>query len=477
LRQQNHRGLHRPPREHTHGSLWSSVRFRVAVIVPVFVLAASATAFSLFSGASNAAPTAAPAPAADPNPDCSLVVPANPLSATGLATPYQLFATDRAGGKCDEANTAQSAFVEATILNPATGALSVYRPLVLNQGAEPAAPQVVPTLPANAVVGIWFGFNGGNLTLRSHSNSLRNGNCTNGAHNSIFGQFAFCNAQTFFTAANAAIATGKIKIPALAKGRDGLPCMTTRDYGLIDQDQSDNVITSYLVRPNGRMAQNNAANAARLRDATTLVNGSDNLLLDGFVDPALGCKPWTVPDLTNPGQQVSSLALNELFAAANQQAPIALVPANDPMALLSDKQNLVKTNLYRSGVDQPAMASTRNEVPTPTAYCANLLSVGAKRIQQDRNFFVKAPSPDPGAANSLFTFLASRWSGSLTNLACGDVIKVGNPVKLVTDKAGVVVNAFFRTVCPAVVAPATDAAVANADSAAAVQAAAKPNKY
>ena len=476
MRQQHHRGLHRPPREHTHGSLWSSVRFRVAVIVPVFVLAASATAFTLFSGASNAAPTAAPAPAA-PNPDCSLVVPANPLSASGLATPYQLVATDAAGGKCDEADTAQSAFVEATILNPATGALSVYRPLVVDQGADPAAPQVVPTLPANAVVGIWFGFNGGNLTLRSHGNSLRHGNCTNGAHNSIFGQFAFCNAQTFFTAANAAITKGQIKIPALTKGKDGLPCMTTRDYGLIDQDQSDNVISSYLVRPNGRVAQNNATNAARLRDATTLVNGSDNLLLDGFVDPALGCKPWTVPDLTNPGQQVSSLALNELFAAANQQAPIALVPANDPMALLNDKQNLVKTSLYRSGVDQPAITGTKSDVPTPTTYCSNLLTVGAKRIQQDRNFFVKAPSPDPGAANSLYTFLASRWSGSLTNLACGDVINVGNPVKLVTNKAGVVVNAVFRTVCPAVVAPATDAATANADSAAAVQAVAKPNKY
>jgi hypothetical protein len=446
------------------------------VIVPVFVLAASATAFTLFSGASNAAPTAAPAPAA-PNPDCSLVVPANPLSATGLATPYQLFATNPAGGKCDEANTAQSAFVEATVLNPATGVLSVYRPLVVNQGADPATPEVVPTLPANAVVGIWFGFNGGNLTLRSHGNSLRHGNCMNGAHNSIFGQFAFCNAQAFFTAANTAIAKGQIKVPALAKGKDGLPCMTTRDYGLIDQDQSDNVITSYLVRPNGRLAQNTAANAARLRDATTLVNGSDNLLLDGFVDPALGCKPWTAPDLTNPGQQVSSLALNELFAAANQKAPIAMVPANDPMALLNGKQNVTKTNLYRSGVDQPAMTGASTEIPTPTTYCTNLLTMGAMRIQKDRNFFVKAPSPDPNAANSLFTFLASRWSGSLTNLGCADVINVGNPVKLVTNKAGVVVNAFFRDIDDAVVAPATDAATPNADSAAAVQAAAKPNKY
>jgi hypothetical protein len=31
---------------------------------------------------------------AAPNPNCSLIVPANPLSAEGLATPYQLVATD-----------------------------------------------------------------------------------------------------------------------------------------------------------------------------------------------------------------------------------------------------------------------------------------------------------------------------------------------------------------------------------------------
>src|SRR5689334_20818814 len=50
-----------------------------------------------------------------PNPDCTLIVPPNPLTAQGLATPYQLTATDANDGPCNETNTAQSAFVEAAV--------------------------------------------------------------------------------------------------------------------------------------------------------------------------------------------------------------------------------------------------------------------------------------------------------------------------------------------------------------------------
>ena len=40
------------------------------------------------------------------------------------------------------------AFVQATILNPRTGALAVYDPLVITQGTTPAVAPTVPTLPA-----------------------------------------------------------------------------------------------------------------------------------------------------------------------------------------------------------------------------------------------------------------------------------------------------------------------------------------
>src|SRR5882724_23053 len=76
--------------------------------------------------------------AATANPNCSLLVPNQPLTAAGLAKPYQLFATDARQGPCNENNTAQSAFVQAAILNPVTGKISVYNPLVIDQGTKPA---------------------------------------------------------------------------------------------------------------------------------------------------------------------------------------------------------------------------------------------------------------------------------------------------------------------------------------------------
>lgn len=442
MRTTNHRGLHRTPRQHHRRSTFSTTGFRLAVLVPAVAAGAALAAVAGFSGTGSAAPgPAAPtaAAAAAPNPDCTLTVPADPLSAAGLATPYQLTATDPAHGPCHEADAAQSAFVEATVVDPATGALAVYRPLVVDRGTRPAAPEVVPALPSGAVVGIWFGFNGTNLTLHPAGDSLRAGNCTNGAHRSIFGQFAYCNAGRFFAAANAAIGAGRLAVPPLGTARDGLPCPTTRDFGVVDQDQSDNVITGYLARPGGRTAQDTAANAARLRGATTLLNGSDNLLVDHFLDPALGCAPFTAPDLTDPGHRAPSLALNELFAAAHQAAPVALVPTNDPMAQLGGAASAAKTDLYRLGVDQPPLGPA----DTPAAYCRHLLTLGAQRIQRDRNLTARAPSPDPAAANTLFTFLAQRFAASLTNLGCAGLIDVGNPVTLVTDKAGAVVDATF----------------------------------
>lgn len=88
---------------------------------------------------------AAAAPAAAPNPDCTLIVPEKPLSAKGLATPFQLIATDPNGGPCNEANTAQSAFVEAGVFDPATSQISIYHPLVIDNGTKPAIAPVVPT--------------------------------------------------------------------------------------------------------------------------------------------------------------------------------------------------------------------------------------------------------------------------------------------------------------------------------------------
>src|SRR5713101_5049922 len=131
--------------------------------------------------------------AAAVNGDCTLIVPSKPLSARGLATPYQLVATNAANGPCNEANKAQAAFVQGAVIDPATGNISIYNPLVIDKGTQPAVQPVLPTLPQGGIVGLWFGFNGNNLTLQGTNGSLKAGVCVNGINNSVFGQFAYCN--------------------------------------------------------------------------------------------------------------------------------------------------------------------------------------------------------------------------------------------------------------------------------------------
>ncbi|QMU80374.1 hypothetical protein GXW83_18500 [Streptacidiphilus sp. PB12-B1b] len=343
-----------------------------------------------------------------------MTVPADPLTAKGLATPYRLSATDPTQGPCHEADLDQSAFVQATVVDPATGALSVYDPLVVDAGSRPAAPTVVPALRRGDVVGIWFGFNGDNLTLRGQGGSLGSGHCVNGFDGSLFTQFAYCDAPAFFRAANAAERSGRLRVPPLGVGRDGRTCMSTRDFGLVDQDQSDNVTTDYLATADGRTAQATAADTAALPGAVQLANGSDNLLLDGFVDPALGCAPFTAPDLADPGHRATSLGLDELQAAAHQAAPVALVPLNDPMTLVDGARSRTKTDLYRAGVDQPRLG--RGADGSPSAYCTDLSGPGAARIGADRPFLVGAVSPQDG--QDLFDFLTARLAASLVNLGC-----------------------------------------------------------
>ena len=385
--------------------------------------------------------TAAPAASAAANVSCDIIVPANPLSAQGLSTPYQLTGPDgmtpQASG-CTMANSANlGAFVQATILDPATGRLSTYEPLVVTQGTQPAAAPVLPALPAGGVVTLDFGFNGTNLTLQGATGAaLGQGRCVNGLAGSIFGQVSFCNGVAFFAAANKDIAAGLTTVPALgtASKAAGVTCPTTRSFTMIDQDQSDNVTTQYLVNASGQTAQDNAANTAALTGANVINNGSDNALLNAFLDPTLGCTPFTAPDLTNAGTPGTSQALDELFAAKDRAAPIALVPENDPMTLVNGAFSQQKTNRYRTSVDQPAVIRAQT-ADTPAGYCQNMVNVQSLFLQNNQALLATGTSPVPGVGTNLFTFLANRLNMSFTNLNCQN-FGLRNPVTVTLDGNG-----------------------------------------
>ncbi len=360
--------------------------------------------------------------------NCTLIVPASPLTAKGLATPYQL------GDGCSEANPNQAAFAEATILSP-NGQVQVYNPLVITQGTTPAAAPVVPAVPRGAQVILDFGFNGTNLVLTGRGAMQRQSGCVDALGQSAIGQVSACNAVPFYRLADLLIARGTLRVPPVGASLDGQPCEDTRDFALIDQDQSDNTYSQYLLNGNGQTAQASAANKAAMGGATVIANGSDNALLGLFVDPANGCQPFAEPDVTNANGSSSSQALNELSSRVNQRATIAVDPVSDEMVLVNAAFSVPKTNVYRSIVDQPLLAANTNATEVAAAYCMNMVNIAPARNQLDMARDANFTSPVPAVGTNLATFLGNRLFMSFANLGCGK-FGLTNPVTVTLDGNG-----------------------------------------
>lgn len=359
--------------------------------------------------------------------NCTLTVPPDPLSAAGLATPWQL------GDGCAESNPAEQAFVEATILAPG-GQLSVYDPLVVTHGTTPAAPPLQPTIPAGSRIIINVGFNGANLVLTGAG--AAQGQCVDSFGNSVISQTAACDAPAFYADANAQIASGTLKVPPLGTGSDGQPCPTTESFSLIDQDQSDNVDTAYLLNGHGQTAQDTPANQQAVGGAATITNGSDDGLLAHFVDPALGCAPFKAANDTSPSGTDSSQALEALSARQNQAYPRALLPVSDPQLLVGGQPSAGKVNAYRAAVDQPPLPAGADPTRNAELYCRNMVSLAPSRLQRDLAAERAFASPDAATGTSLATFLGARLSASFGNLGC-QKFGLRNPVKITANDQGV----------------------------------------
>ena len=149
--------------------------------------------------------------------NCTVTVPARPLSAKGLATPWEL------GDGCTWANGAtEGVFIDATILAP-NGQLQIYNPLVIDQGTTPEVAPTPPTIARGSQVILSVGFNGGALALVGRG--ARQGNCLDAFGNSLVDQTPQCNAVNFYRMANAEIRRGHPEDPGHGHrpGRPGLP--------------------------------------------------------------------------------------------------------------------------------------------------------------------------------------------------------------------------------------------------------------
>jgi hypothetical protein len=404
------------------------------------------------------APASAPAATLATSLNCDIIVPANPLSARGLATPYQLTGT---GGRTPaesgcQMSTTVKAFVQATILDPATGALSVYDPLVVTQGTRPAVVPRVPSIPANAAVTIDFGFNGKDLIqVGATPTTLADANCVNGQAGSVFGQVSFCNGISFFNAVQKDERKGRLKVPSpgtsnkiIPSGGDlgtGRVCPVTRNFEAVDQDLGDNVTTEYLLNPvTGQTAQYNTSNVGYLEGARLLISRSNNTVLDQFLDPVLGCTPLQAPDLADNGLPTSSVALDEIAAGAYQPKIAALVPENDKMVLNGAQLDPQKTNMYREELGQAPISDQNNKTSDPEMYCQDIVDIQTPFLAANRTRLATGQSPVTAVGDNLLTFMANELNMSFTNLGCQHY-GLTNPVTVHRDGAGVAVAATFST--------------------------------
>jgi hypothetical protein len=407
-----------------------------------------------------ASPATAPAdPTTDVN--CDIIVPANPLSARGLATPYQLTGTDGltpAESGCRMSNAAKlGAFVQATILDPATGRLSVYNPLVVTQGTQPAVKPTTPSIPADAVVTIDFGFNGKDLfQVGATPTTLTDAHCVDGQAGSVFGPVSFCNGVSFFSAVRRAERTGLLKVPSpgtsdkiIPSGGDlgtGRACPVTRNFEAVDPASANNVTTAYLLNPlTGQTAQDTTSNAGNIAGATLLVSRSGDTLLDQFLDPILGCTPFQASDLANNDQQTTSQALDEILAGAYQPKAAALEPENGEFVRgVGGAFDAAKTDLYRAELGQPSVAGPGGATSDPAMYCQHIVDIQTPFLAANRTLLAASQSPATATADNLLTFMASILSQSFTLLGCQQ-FGLTTPVKVTSNVAGAAIAASFNT--------------------------------
>ena len=379
-----------------------------------------------------AAALATIAPSMKSNTTCDIIVPANPLSAQGLAAPYQLTGpngTTPAQSGCEMSNAAKlGAFVQATILDPATGTLSVYEPLVVTQGTRPDTPGLKlnpPVIPADAVVTIDFGFNGTHLVqVGATPTTLADAHCVSGQAGSAFGQTSFCNGVNFFNAVQQAERKGFLKVPSpgtsnaiVPSGGDlgtGRSCPVISNFEVAGLDPGESVTTTYLLNPlTGQTAQDNTTYQSYIAGSTLVHGNSANAVLDQYVDPILGCTPFEVPDLSSANVPAFSEALDEIAAEAYPPKTAALVPETDKSS-------------------------------SPAMYCQNLVDIQTPFLAANQKLLATGQSPVTATADNLLTFLANDLSVSFTRLGCQQ-FHLANPVSLKRNSAGVAIAATFDT--------------------------------
>ena len=181
---------------------------------------------------------------------CGILVPEDPLSINGLKKPYILKSLTNNNNDCCVTKTYKTVFVEVVILDIISNTFYVYNPPVINNNSQIKIKTELPSLPQQYIIGIWFGSNNVTFKLLDSNNSLHFGNCADGTHQSIFGNFAYCNAKNFFITVNNLINSNNIKIP-------NSNCITSRSFEFNYQYDISGISSSYIITKDYKVVPNN----------------------------------------------------------------------------------------------------------------------------------------------------------------------------------------------------------------------------
>lgn len=394
-----------PTGRRTHASrpLWS-VLFVCAGLIASFLLSPLGIVHAAGAGVTR-----------DNQPICQLELPPDPLTPSGLATPFQL-SSPNSDYPCHEASLPTAAFVQAALYDPEDHTISLYNPVVVDKGTRPFANPLLPSFHPDAIVALWISYRGPALRIQGAGQTLQAAQCVTGADNSPFGSFAYCNAPAFFRVASQAIRSqlGSATFPHLPDGNDDIACPTLEDFWVVNATPVDAVSVSYLVK-NGQIAQDTEANRQAAPQAQVLASGGNTQVL-AALNQALGCQHWrwTAPDLTDQTHPaLSAFPLDLLQANLDNTGFPAYVPSQDPLVKVNARSSRDKLDAYRAGVDQPAIVNY-----TSWYYCLGLKQFGIPRLQQDQAILSQQPSPDPIIAPTLLEYLNARLTVTQREIGC-----------------------------------------------------------
>lgn len=322
---------------------------------------------------------------------CTLKLPNNVLTITGLSTPFIL------SKDCSVLNVESTIFSEAVIVDIDTREFYIYYPTIVNRVSQVLNTTSILTLPQNHVIGIWFSskqvFN-----LTTTLSVCKSYTSTN---------FAYCNIDNFYAVANT------IKLPTNT-------CLTIRDYPA-RLFKGNFAMTKYFITTSLKITKDVS------RSMSTIENtNSNDFILNYFILPALDCDPIFGKNLIDNSTSFSMI-LNQIKASQTGVETIS--------TFIPDQLDIGKNNFWRVGLNQSLNnISSKDE---QTLFCNKIYENIPLFMYNNYDKLDTFNSPVSSTATNLVNYLAYTYITNW-NEYCVNLTSATNIIQVYYNDEGVV---------------------------------------